>query len=164
MTKKFFTLLALCALLSTGFGAEFKVESLVAKSAADLKHAPALIAKAAIKHPKAVVEITTATVTAFPDQATAIVEALLLALPEQYEDIVQSAILAQPKLAVQITAMAVATLPDQADDIMKVAEAAAPADLRKAVAAAASPAAGSAPTPSSFPVQPIRPDAVSPSH
>lgn len=168
MNKKILGCFAALFLLTTAFPAEFKVDSLLVKAASDLKHAPAIVARVAVKNPKFLVEIVSATVEAFPDQAVGIIRALLLALPDQADGIVQAAILAQPKMSVQIAAAAVAALPDQAADIVKTAEAAAPADLRREVAGTVPTAladhARSSPVPPSFPVQPVRPDAVSPSH
>jgi hypothetical protein len=175
MNIRIFTIAASFLLVATGLRAEFSIDSLVANAAADPGNAPAIVANAAVKNPKFLTRIVSATVAAFPRQAVDIVRALLKVDPDYAKEIVRAAIRSQPKLAVKITDAAVQALPDMSAALVKTAIDAAPDDIKDDIAASVQDNAGGEPSggraagnggttaSGSFPSQPINPDLVSPS-
>ena len=167
MKTKLSVFLFACLAVTGTVRAEFKLASVVTEARNDKKNAPAIVANAALDNPKALLQIVKAAVKALPDEATAILEELLKVAPKRAAEIVKTAILAQPNLARELTSVAMTTLPEQATEILKAAVDAAPDDLKSAVAATTVEThelrdSSVAKVPS-FPVQPIRPDLVSPS-
>jgi hypothetical protein len=175
MNIKSLMTVAAFVLATAGLRAQFSVDSVVANAAGDPANAPAIVANAAVKHPKFLIRIVSATVAALPKQAADIVRALIKVDPDQADDIVRAAIHAQPRLAVRITDAALQVLPENLDaEIIRVAVSAAPDDLKDEVAESTGDNGGDtggrggggnggSTGQAAFPSQPINPDLVSPS-
>jgi len=146
--------------------ADPEVDAVMARARESRQNSAAIVANAALDHPKSLLPLVTASMTELPAQAAEILKLLLKVQPKQAAAIVRAAVLAQPELAKEIAAVAIATLPDQADALLQAAVDAAPEAARIEIAALKDNPPGttgqSLKSPG-FPVQPIRPDLISPS-
>jgi len=175
MNPTFLLLVASLGLTSPAWAAPTnRVEAIIANALGSPKNAPAIIGLAVIDNPKSLLAIVGAAVTALPEQTVEIVRVVLKFVPKRAVEVVRAAILAQPKLAPELVVMASLSYPELTEEFNKVAFEIAPDEMKlrgKTVSfapaeepirarGAVSTSTSNAP---SFPVQPIRPDLVSPS-
>jgi len=153
-----------------------KADAFVTSAARDLRSAALFLSFQAEDNPRLATQIVTAALAAeaLEDHSVAIVEEIMKTVPKQRLEILRAAILARPEFAVPFTELALTlSTPAQAAEIVKVATEAAPKEVHPAITAlpdkfvrfddAPSQAQPVPPAANPFPLQPVRPDLVSPS-
>lgn len=153
-----------------------KADAFVTSAARDLRSAALFLSFQAEDNPQLATQIVTAALAAeaLKDQSSEIVEQIMKTVPKQRLEILRAAILARPAFAVLFTGLALTLSPPaQAAEIVRVATEVAPKEAQAAIAAlpgrvvrfddVVPPSQPAPPVANSFPLQPVRPDTVSPS-
>jgi len=167
---------ALCPLRAEPKEDAAKADAFVTSAARDLRSAALFLSFQAEDNPQLATQIVAAALAAeaLKDQSLEIVEQIMKTVPKRRLEILRAAILARPAFAVLFTELALTLSPPaQAAEIVKVATEAAPKEFHAAIAAlpdkvvrfddAPSQAQPVPPAANPFPLQPVRPDLVSPS-